>query len=302
MAQTASSAHDRQKHYLRNIQDGFDALSDLYYEYWGEFFHFALFEPGDRDTDFEAAWDRTHERYFAALGGPARRQILEIACGGGAFSRWMADHTTGQVFGVDLSERQIARARSRTPGRAGQNLRFAVHDVMRLGTLGGQPYDAAICLDAACYFPDRARAFGEVAKVLGERAPLLLVDWCRAEKVTRLQQELILEPFCRYWAIPALETVSGYRRAFAGAGFRLLEVDDLSDRIGPNWERGYRAALGAVAEPIRLERILKLAPMVARHGPEVIQAAKDQFQVALLAKAAADSGILRYICFLAGRK
>jgi len=28
----------------------FDALSDLYYEYWGEFFHFALFEPGDLDT------------------------------------------------------------------------------------------------------------------------------------------------------------------------------------------------------------------------------------------------------------
>ena len=69
----------------------------------------------------------------------------------------------------------------------------------------------------------------------------------------------------------------------------------------PNWERGYQAALRALAEPVRLDQLLRLAASSVKHGTLVLQAAKDQFQVALLAKAAAESGLLRYVSVLAKR-
>jgi hypothetical protein len=69
----------------------------------------------------------------------------------------------------------------------------------------------------------------------------------------------------------------------------------------PNWERGYQAALRALSEPIRLGMLLRLAADSVKHGTLAVQAAKDQFQVALLAKAAAESGVLRYISILAER-
>ena len=116
-----------------------------------------------------------------------------------------------------------------------------------------------------------------------------------------LQQELILQPLCRYWAITGLETAAGYRRSCAAAGLRIHRLEDLSDRVVPNWQRGYQAALRALAEPIRLGRLLRLAADTVTHGSAVIQAAKDQFQVALLAKAAAESGLLRYVSVLAER-
>jgi hypothetical protein len=127
---------------------------------------------------------------------------------------------------------------------------------------------------------------------------LLLVDWCRVERATPMQRELILDPLCRYWAIADLATVASYNRAFAAAGLRILRVDDLSDGVVPNWERGYQAALRALAEPIRLGELLRLAAVTAKHGPVAVRAAKDQFQVALLARAAADSGLLRYVSVL----
>jgi hypothetical protein len=34
------------------------ALSDLYYGYWGEFFHLALFEPGSDPADLMACASR----------------------------------------------------------------------------------------------------------------------------------------------------------------------------------------------------------------------------------------------------
>jgi hypothetical protein len=74
-----------------------------------------------------------------------------------------------------------------------------------------------------------------------------------------------------------------------------------SDRVLPNWECGYRAALQALSEPARLGPLLRLAADTVKHGTLAVQAAKDQFQVALLAKAAAESGVLRYISILAER-
>ena len=296
-----ASAQERRQHYRENMLLGFDALGKLYYTYWGEFLHLALFEPGDDPADLTAAYQRTHERYLEAIGGAAARRILDVACGGGAFSAWLADRTDAEVVGIDLSGGQLAHARRWLAGGRRPNLRFVQHDVMHLGELAEPPFDAAICLDAACYLPDRRAALRGIAARLRPGGRLLLVDWCRAERPAALQRELILEPLCRYWAIADLATAAGYGRWFPAAGLGIHRLEDLSDRVVPNWERGYQAALRALAEPVRLGELLRLAAETARHGAVAIRAAKDQFQVALLARAAADSGLLRYVSVLAER-
>jgi sterol 24-C-methyltransferase len=298
---TVATARKRRHHYRENMLTGFDALAELYYEYWGEFFHLAVFEAGDDSADLAGAYQRTHQRYLEAIGGTTARRILDVACGGGALSAWLADHTTAAVVGVDLSGGQLAHARRWLAGGRRPSLRFVQHDVMHLDDLDEPPFDAAICLDAACYLPDRRAALRAIATRLRPGGRLLLVDWCRTERPAALQRELILEPLCRYWAIADLETAAGYRRSFTASGWRIQRLDDLSDRVVPNWDRGYQAALRALAEPVQLGRLLRLAASTVKHGAVVTRAAKDQFQVALLAKAAADSGLLRYVSVLAER-
>lgn len=298
---TVATARARRQHYRHNMLTGFNALANLYYAYWGEYFHLAVFEPGEDPTDVAGAYQRTHQRYLEAIGGTAPRRILDVACGGGSLSAWLADHTTAQVVGVDLSDSQLAHARRWIAGGRRPNLRFLQHDVMQLHDLAEPPFDAAICLDAACYLPDRRAALRQIAAQLRPGGRLLLVDWCRTERPAALQRELILQPLCRYWAIADLETTVGYRRLFAASGLRIRRLEDLSERVVPNWERGYQAALRALAEPIHLGQLLGLAADTMTHGRVVIQAAKDQFQVALLAKAAAESGLLRYVSVLAER-
>ena len=296
-----ASTQERRRHYRENMLLGFDALGDLYYEYWGEYFHLALFGPGDDPADLTGAYQRTHERYLDEIDGTSAARILDVACGGGALSAWLADHTTAEVVGVDLSSGQLAHARRWVAGGRRLNLRFVQHDAVHLDELAEQPFDAALCLDAACYLPDRQAALRGIASRLRPGGRLLLVDWCQVEDPTALQRELILEPLCRYWAIADLATTTGYSRSFAAAGLRIHRLEDLSDRVVPNWERGYQAALRALAEPIRLGQLLRMAAAAVQHGAVAVQAAKDQFQVALLAKAAADSGLLRYVSVLAER-
>lgn len=292
----------RRERYRENMRYVFGATADLYYAYWGEFFHFAIFEADDSPADFAEALERTHQRYFASIGGEEAGRILELATGGGAFAAWMAAHTRGEVLGVDISDVQLAHARARLAANGLPNLRFVEHDVMHLEDLDEGEFDAAVCLDAACYFPDKRAALRSMATRLRAGARLLLVDWCRSEHVTALQEELILDPFYQAWGIPEMETVDGYRRAFDAAGFRLVAVDDLSPRVTANWDRAYQAALRALVEMPTPTQLVALAGTAIRYGPAAVRLAKDQFRAALLAKAGGDSGLIRYVSYLAERR
>jgi hypothetical protein len=68
-APKVATARERRAHYRENMLTGFNALAELYYAYWGEFFHLAVFEPGGDPADVAAAYEQTHERYLEAIGG-----------------------------------------------------------------------------------------------------------------------------------------------------------------------------------------------------------------------------------------
>lgn len=281
------------------VRLGFDALAGLYYATWGEYFHLAIFDDGDDLDDLAAAYERTHRRYFDLIGGSDATRILDVCCGGGAFSAWLANQTAGEVVGIDFSAAQLAHAARWRAERRRKNLRFFNHDVFQLSTLGEPTFDAAVCLDAACYFPDRQQAVRQILDRLKPGGRLLVVDWCRSDAPRALERELLLEPLCRAWAMPMLESPQSYGRIFTACGARLCEVDDLSERVAPNWERGYRASLAVITRGLDLRRLVDLAINTLKHGAAVLDLAKRQLDVALLSKAAADAGVLRYVAFVA---
>lgn len=99
-----------------------------------------------------------------------------------------------------------------------------------------------------------------------------------------------------------METVAGYRQAFDAAGLRLAAVNDLSPFVTANWDRAYRLALGAVSESVTAKRLRTIVAKAMRFGPAGVRLLKEQFRAALLAKAGADAGVIRYVSYLAERQ
>lgn len=279
------------EHHAENMERMFAAVSDLYAEYWSDFFHFALFEDGEEDWD--AAFERTHRRYASALQAGPGAKVLELACGRGGFADFLAAETGAEVLGIDISRAQLRRARAhRRP-----NLRFLHHDIMRADLLGDD-FDAAVLMDADIYLPDKREAVMRIARTLKSGARFLLIAWCKREGLSSLQEETVLHPFLRFWGAPGLETANGYRRHFARAGLRLVEEADLNDRSRPNWDRGYERAIDAVRE-LTLARASRLVWKGLPLGREGIRLIREQFPAALYIKAAFDAGFLRYTLLLA---
>jgi demethylmenaquinone methyltransferase / 2-methoxy-6-polyprenyl-1,4-benzoquinol methylase len=110
----------------------------------------------------EPRWRR---RLIAATRLEPGMSAVDVATGSGKVAISLADIAGpfGRVVGVDVSERMIARARSRTADRV--ELEFVVGDAMRLPLEDGS-MDAATIAFGMRNLPDYGRGFGEMRRVV----------------------------------------------------------------------------------------------------------------------------------------
>jgi ubiquinone/menaquinone biosynthesis C-methylase UbiE len=106
------------------------------------------------------------------LAGVAPGQaVLDVACGTGIVARTAADTLRGEgrVVGLDLNEAMLAVARRVRP-----DLEWRQGDAAALPFPDGA-FDAALCQMALMFFPDRARALGEMGRVVAPGGTVAVV-------------------------------------------------------------------------------------------------------------------------------
>ena len=105
------------------------------------------------------------------------RRVLEVAAGTGAVTRLMASllPESVSITATDLSQPMIDRAM--TVGTA-RPVCWQAADVMAL-PFDDASFDAVVCQFGAMFFPDRAAAYAEVARVLQPNGTFLFNVWDR---------------------------------------------------------------------------------------------------------------------------
>ena len=105
--------------------------------------------------------------------------VLELACGTGAVTRRLALSLPHSVFIVatDLSQPMLERAGSIGTSRA---VEWRQADAMHL-PFDKASFDAVVCQFGVMFFPDRARAYAEVRRVLRSGGVFLFNTWDRIE-------------------------------------------------------------------------------------------------------------------------
>ncbi len=114
-----------------------------------------------------------------ALASPAAgERVLDIASGTGlvSFAAARAVGPSGQVLGVDLSERMIDAADHRSTHPGLSNCSFLRMDAERLA-LPDATFDVVLCALGLMYIPDPERALREMRRVLRPGGRLALAVW-----------------------------------------------------------------------------------------------------------------------------
>jgi SAM-dependent methyltransferase len=98
----------------------------------------------------------------ALLPPLAGKRVVDLGCGFGWFCRWAQEQGARAVFGVDLSERMLARAKEMTTA---DSITYAQADLETL-TLPEAAFDLAYSALALHYLRDLNRIFGTVYRAL----------------------------------------------------------------------------------------------------------------------------------------
>lgn len=122
-----------------------------------------------------AAQQRLLRRAARLLAPESGEQILDIACGRGQSSFYIAASTPGAaVVGIDWLEENIQVASTLFGGL--RSLRYECGDAQAL-QFAEASFDKALCLEAAFHFADKQRFLLEAARVLKPGGRMVLVDF-----------------------------------------------------------------------------------------------------------------------------
>lgn len=244
--------HLRNKYTRRDLAGDigafYDARSAAWESVWGEHMHHGLYDKvnGTRLRG-AAAQVRTMDA-LAEMGGDAlrtARRALDVGCGIGGGSRYLARAGAAHVTALTLSDRQAERARELND-EAGLDGRVVTHvrDVLR-ARLPPRAFDVVWALESAEHIAPKSALARECARVLRPGGTLLMLVWCvrEADKpftdAERFSIRRIMEEYC----LPSLSSPSEIHTELVRAGLRKVNVEDWTDRAAPFWGEVARSAM-----------------------------------------------------------
>jgi tocopherol O-methyltransferase len=229
----------------------YDELDRFYREIWGEHVHHGYWATG-RETPAEAAVsliDLMADRLRLA----SHQRVCDIGCGYGATARYLAERHALDVTGWTVSAAQVRYARSRTVSKGSVSIRL--QDWLGNGHTP-RSFDRAYAVESSEHMADKQGFFDEAFRTLKPNGLFAVCAWLSRDEPRPWQVRYLLEPICREGRLPGMGNEAEYRRFGEQAGFRVVQVEDLSDRVSRTWWICMRRALGKLVTQPRYLRFL----------------------------------------------
>lgn len=255
--QGANDADERGAASVELVREHYDRLSPFYNALWGEHIHHGFFEA---DEPPALAQRKLTERLAARAKIERGSRVLDVGCGLGGSSLWLARELGCEVVGVTISpvQARAASTRARRAGLAGR-VRFEVADANRLKPPRAS-FDAVWVVECSEHLTDKARFIEAAARALRPGGRLALCAWLAGDEASRADdQARLVGQVCEAMLCPSLATRAEYVGWMSGSGFEAIVAEDITRRVEPTWEHcaalarraDFRAALALLGERTR---------------------------------------------------
>lgn len=248
------------------IKQHYDLASDYYLSLWGEHIHHGYW-PTDESKASESKETAQANliRLLLSISGVgssgAALDVLDVGCGVGGTSRYLASDLGCRVTGITISTRQVeiatrlsvdamtdaktdAKADDTTADRGSSflpvgkgHVRFLELDAEKMGdyfldgtaetaatattTTSPGLFDVVWISEALSHFPDKALFFRNAQRVLRPGGKLVLADWFKAEDLSAKAFDADIKPIEDGMLLPPLCTQADYVTLATGAGLHV---------------------------------------------------------------------------------
>lgn len=245
------------------IRDHYDRISVFYRALWGDHIHHGYWENGESPA---AAQVKLVERLAERARIPHGARVLDIGCGVGGSSLWLARNLGCSVLGVTISPVQAAMAteQARTE-ELHQCVRFEVMDANHL-ELQPESFDVVWVIECSEHLTDKSRFIGDCASVLKPGGVLALCAWLIADGLMSSEHTRLIVDVCQGMLCPTLASMQDYTEWMRTSGFDDIEAVDVTRHVEKTWQRG--AAL--VRRP-EINALLRVSDVRTRRFVEAFQ-------------------------------
>ena len=269
------SAHKQQ------VGKFYDLVSPHFRRLWGEHLHDGYYETGAESK--EAAQEALVAHLAGLCGLPRNARGLDIGCGMGATSVWLAKHLEARMTGITLSATQVSIARE-----------LAAHERVQATFLQAdaehfqpaEPFDFAWMVGVLGHFEDQQGFVRNAARLVRPGARFMLADWVSAPDLTSADRRRYVDPVLEGMLMPDIASLPDYMAWFSEYHFRVLESRDLTRETLKTWDQGISILQGP--------EIARLAWDAGRQAIGLLNAVRGM-------RTAMAKGVIRYGILVAER-
>jgi len=243
----------------QQIQTFYDASSGLWEQVWGEHMHHGYYGPaGTERKDRRQAQIDLIEELLHWGGVSQAKAILDVGCGIGGSSLYLAEKFGAAVTGITLSPVQARRATERAAAaglgdsrrdRFANRAQFQVADALNMPFADGS-FDLVWSMESGEHMPDKTQFLKECHRVLKPSGTFLMATWCHRpidKAPLTAAEQAHLEKIYRVYRLPYVISLAEYEAIAQSLGYRHLCTADWSAAVAPFWDEVVRSALSPAA-------------------------------------------------------
>lgn len=238
------------------IQRFYDSSSSLWEQVWGEHMHHGYYgATGTERKERRQAQIDLIEELLQWADVQTVEQLLDVGCGIGGSSVYLAQNYRATATGITLSPVQAARATERA-AEAGVKAQFQVADALNM-PFPDDFFDLVWSLESGEHMPDKEQFFRECYRVLKPGGTFICATWCHrpvdAAHPLTAAERTHLEKIYRVYCLPYVISLPEYEQIAVDLGFQQIRTDDWSTAVAPFWDVVIGSALtpGAIAGLLR---------------------------------------------------
>jgi tocopherol O-methyltransferase len=239
------------------VQRFYDLGSPYYHQIYGEHIHDGYYVTG-RESKEEAQENLI--RFLVEKAGIKRgARVLDVGCGLGGSSLWLAERLGAATVGITISPVQVEIA-SRLARERKLNSSFLVMDAERMSF--SDSYDVIWAVAVMSHLKNQENFLKSATRFLNEDGKFVIFDWMLSEEIAEAQNDGYLKPVAEGLLLASLHSISSYLKWFGKYGYRIVYWEDITPRTIKTWDD----ALAVVKRPSVWKLVYKVSSQERREA------------------------------------